>query len=190
MTSSSSAKFNIQQQQQQKQNEFQTFPSNSINYSLFSSRQSPSKKSPVLLTSFRYQSLDCDDLKPSFNDLTIPKIYKDDAVSLKSDNCKLIVNETSISSCVKKDQQQDKDFLSNLNKSKLNYFNKNNYDIIRVESTNETNLNSSKLNTIDQLDSDNSIFLKKYALKRHHSAPQSDIKWLQVTFIYLLTHFK
>ena len=166
-SSSSSGKFNIQQKQQQ--NEFQVLQTtNSINYSLFRSKQSSTKKSPVLLTSFRYQSLN-DDLKHSFKESPISRNSKDDSISLlNSDYKKFSINENSILD-VKKEQE---DFLL---KSKLNCFNKDNYDIIS-ESIN------SKLNSSDQPDS---IFLKKYALKRHHSAPQSDVKWLQVLILIL-----
>jgi hypothetical protein len=167
-SSSSSGKFNIQQKQQQ--NEFQVLQTtHSINYNLFSSKQTSTKKSPVLLTSFRYQSFN-DDIKPSFNDLKITRNMKDDSICFKSDYKKLCINEKNILE-VKKEQEEEKDFLS---KSKLNYFNKNNYDII-----NES-INSNKLNNSNQ--QPDSIFLKKYALKRHHSAPQSDVKWLQVLF--------
>jgi hypothetical protein len=162
-----SSKLYIQQQQQQKnqEQELQIIENNSINNSIFS--KTSSKKSPVLLTSFRYQSFS-EDLNPSLCDLVS---LKDEISYNDSDDCTFSFCESRID-LNRKEQTISKEFLPSLNKSKLNYFYKNNnYDII-TDYKEHTQLN------IDY--QDNSIFLKKYALKRHHSAPQSDIKWLQV----------
>ena len=175
---SSSSKLNIQQQQN---NELQNIIANSINNGLFS-KLSPKKK-PVLLTSFRYQSFNEDNSNLSLNnDSTALATFKDDSsFNTSNEEFSTLNLNDSKNDLSNREYQLQKDFLPNLNKSKLNYFSKNNYNIMNENDNNNYNNNSSeakRLSIIEQEDS--SIFLKKYALKRHHSAPQSDVKWLQV----------
>lgn len=130
------------------------------------------KKTPVLLKSFRFQS---------FTD-GYDRHYDSEKTKTEIDTYYDSDNDNGL---------EFKENFSNLNLKSLNYIDSNEHNI----TANNSNLNTPSANTesaANNVDSNNldnqqnSQHIKRYGVKRHHSAPQSDLKCLQVCMKYII----